>query len=81
MISLLINQCICYLLAADNIALAQPNYTKAVDGDLKTCQSVTMACSFEPPSFRIDLQHVRPVALVHVLSEVNITDVAVIVGE
>lgn len=69
-------------MAADNIALAQSDYTEAVDGNLTTCKSVTntLACSFEPPTLRIDLVYVRPVALVHILGGLNMTDFAVIVG-
>lgn len=65
-------------LAADNIALAQPDYTQAVDGNLQTCHVI--ASTFEP-YLRIDLLHVRPVALVHIFSNVSMTDVAVVVGE
>lgn len=65
-------------LAADNIALAQPDYTQAVDGNLQTCHVI--ASMFEP-YLRIDLLHVRPVALVHIFSNVSMTDVAVVVGE
>ncbi|XP_078374203.1 uncharacterized protein LOC144657733 [Oculina patagonica] len=64
----------------DNIALAQPNHTQAVDGDFKTCISVTTPDHFEPLALKIDLLYIRPVALVQVLSEVNMTDIAVIVG-
>ncbi|KAJ7393565.1 hypothetical protein OS493_006550 [Desmophyllum pertusum] len=62
----------------DNIALAQPDYTQAVDGNLQTCHVI--ASTFEP-YLRIDLLHVRPVALVHIFSNVSMTDVAVVVGE
>ena len=47
-----------------------------MDGDLNTCLNVTTASSL-----RIDLLFVRPVALVHVLSAVNVTDMVVTVGE
>ena len=63
---------------ADNIALGLPEYTVAVDGDLQTC----LDTSFTLDTFlRIDLVFVRPIALVHLVSRLDMTDVAVIVGE
>ena len=60
------------------IALGLPEYTVAVDGDLQTC----LDTSFTLDTFlRIDLVFVRPIALVHLVSRLDMTDVAVIVGE
>ena len=60
------------------IALGLPEYTVAVDGDLQTC----LDTSFTLDTFlRIDLVFVRPIALVHLVSSLDMTDVAVIVGE
>ncbi|XP_066028344.1 uncharacterized protein [Pocillopora verrucosa] len=62
----------------DNIALGLPEYTVAVDGDLQTC----LDTPFTLDTFlRIDLVFVRPIALVHLVSRLDMTDVAVIVGE
>ena len=76
--TLFINYCFLLLSPADNIALGQPDYTLAVDGNLQTCHTTA---SILDPFLRIDLGFVRPVALVHIVSEVNMTDVAVVVGE
>ena len=50
----------------------------AVDGDLQTCLDTSLILD---TFLRIDLVFVRPIALVHLVSRLDMTDVAVIVGE
>ena len=54
------------LSVTDNIALDMPDYTSAVDGNLKSCYST--ADSSEPWWWRVDLLRVRPVAVVRITS-------------
>ena len=60
------------------IALGLPEYTVAVDGDLQTCLDTFLILD---TFLRIDLVFVRPIALVHLVGRLDMTDVAVIVGE
>ena len=48
----------------------------AVDGDLQTCLDTFLILVF-----LVYLVFVRPIALVHLVSRLDMTDVAVIVGE
>ena len=50
----------------------------AVDGDLQTCLDTFLILD---TFLRIDLVFVRPIALVHLVGRLDMTDVAVIVGE